>query len=191
MAQAIKVIRNEHLGLSALLRTLSGVVQEISKGRQKPDFPLFHEMIDYLKSFMYTFHHPKENDYLFPALARRNTEASDLIEALEQQHREGGQLLKQLDAALGKYENEGEPAFQNFVQAFEAYHQFEWQHMKKEEQEIIPLAQEYLDDEDWAAIDSVFLDHADPLFGDEKRDQFRKLFDHIAEKAPGPLGFSD
>ncbi len=191
MAQAIKVIRNEHLGLSALLRTLSAVVQEISKGRQQPDYALFHEMIDYLKSFMYTLHHPKENDYLFPALARRSSEAGELIEALEQQHREGGQLLLQLDAALGKYEKEGEPAFHQFVQVFEAYHQFEWQHMKKEEEEIIPLAQEYLNDDDWAAIDSVFLDHADPLFGDEKRNQFRKLFDHIAETAPGPLGFSD
>ncbi|MEW8525316.1 MAG: hemerythrin domain-containing protein [Candidatus Thiodiazotropha endolucinida] len=188
MAKAIKIIRNEHAGLAAIYRTLSVVVKDVVEGRTEPSFELFHALVDYLKSFMYRYHHPKENDYLFPAVIKRNPEAAALVAVLESQHKEGGALLKTLEQALERYEKEGKTAQQEFVDAFECYHQFEWQHMSMEEREIIPMAKRSLTEEDWEAIDKVFLDHSDPLFGDEKREEYKKLFDHIAKIAPAPYG---
>ncbi|MES9893997.1 MAG: hemerythrin domain-containing protein [Candidatus Thiodiazotropha endolucinida] len=188
MAKAIKIIRNEHAGLAAIYRTLSVVVNDVVEGRTEPSFELFHSLVDYLKSFMYRYHHPKENYYLFPAVIKRNPGAASLVEVLETQHKEGGALLKTLEQALERYEKEGKTAQQEFVDAFERYHQFEWKHMSMEEREIIPMAKRSLTEEDWEAIDKVFLDHSDPLFGDKKQEEYKKLFDHIAKVAPAPYG---
>ena len=191
MSKAIKIIRNEHSGMVAIYRTLTAMLQDIEQGKEKADFVLFHAMLEYLKSFMYQFHHPKENDYLFPAIAKRSPQAAELVERLEAQHKQGAVLLKELDQALARYENEGDDAYPLFKDAFERYHDFEWRHMSMEENEIIPLAREMLSKEDWEAIDRVFTDHDDPLFGDERRDEFRHLYNRIAEATPAPYGLRD
>lgn len=191
MSKAIKVIRSEHAGLVAIYRTLGAIVQEIEEGKSKADFELFHAMLEYLKSFMYRFHHPKESEYLFPAIARRDPQAAELVARLEAQHRQGAALLKELDQALGRYESEGDAALPLFKDTFERYHDFEWRHMSMEENEIIPLAREVLTQEDWAGIDKVFSDHDDPLFGDERRAEYDRLMQYIAATATAPIGLHD
>lgn len=188
MSKAIKIIRNEHSGLVAIYRTLSAMLRDIEQGKGQADFELFHAMLEYLKTFMYRFHHPKENDYLFPAIARRDAGAAELVERLEAQHKQGALLLKEMEQALARYEKEGDAAYPLFKDAFERYHDFEWRHMSMEENEIIPLAREVLHEEDWAVIDQVFTDHDDPLFGDQCRGEFQQLFARIAQVAPAPYG---
>jgi len=60
--------------------------------------------------------------------------------------------------------------------------------MRVEETEMMPLAERYLTDEDWASIDSAFLDHDDPMLGVETSDGFRELFKRIVNLAPPPIG---
>ena len=75
-----------------------------------------------------------------------------------------------------------------FAAVVEAYVAFERNHMRSEETEAIPLAQQYLTPADWAEIDAAFLDHTDPLLGDAVRDDFLDLFRRIVNLAPPPIG---
>ena len=53
------------------------------------------------------------------------------------------------------------------------------------------LTLKILEPEDWAEIDAAFASNEDPLFGAQKRREFKDLVDWILELAPSPLGFRE
>jgi len=188
MTEAVRIIQREHRNLIAVLHCLSSVAGDIRTRVDNPEYELFHAIIDYLESFLDTFHHPKENEYLFRALRRRHPSAAQMLDELEAQHDQGEVLLAEMKAALAEYEFRGAEAYAAFQKTVDAYHDFEWEHMRREEMEAIPQARRYLTDEDWAEIDRAFASHEDPLFGAEPQERFRTLLSRIAAAAPAPYG---
>jgi hypothetical protein len=62
--------------------------------------------------------------------------------------------------------------------------------MRKEEEQLLPLAQRHLTPEDWRVIDAAFAANADPIAGLQERD-LEKLFSRIANIAPAPVGLGE
>ena len=75
-----------------------------------------------------------------------------------------------------------------FAEAVERYSHFHWKHMRREEEEVLPLAAQALTAEDWAAIDAAFASNSDPIVGVPARKEFRELFRRIVAILPPPLG---
>ena len=71
MSRAISIIKQEHLNYLALLQCLGHLADEARESRSAPDLTLFHNIVDYIESFLNRFHHPNEDDYLFRALLLR------------------------------------------------------------------------------------------------------------------------
>jgi len=63
-----------------------------------------------------------------------------------------------------------------------------WDHMRKEEERVFPLAEKMLTAGDWAAIDRAFEENLDPLASERDERDFRKLFSRIVSLAPPPIG---
>jgi hemerythrin-like domain-containing protein len=59
--------------------------------------------------------------------------------------------------------------------------------MRKEEQQLLPLAERVLTAEDWKAINQAFAQNSDPVAGMKERD-YEQLFSRIANLAPAPVG---
>lgn len=189
MSRAVSIIKQEHLNYLALLQCLGHLADEASESRSPPDLPLFHSIIDYIESFLNRFHHPKEDDYLFRALLMRHPESRPLIERLQQEHAEGDELLLDLKNALDACEGDGDPNWIGFADAVGRYREHQYNHMRSEEMEALPLARKHLSAEDWQEIDAAFSAHDDPLFGDERRAAYRRLYSKILAMAPAPYGF--
>lgn len=188
MSRAALVIRTEHRNLASVLNCLRNVVRDIDEHGGKPDFELFETIYRYIGGFLNKFHHPKENDYLFKALRARSPEMVAVLDELEAQHKRHGPLLKELREKTEDYRLGGEAAFAEFKKTVEAYLQAEWDHMRMEEDEVIPRAEAALTAEDWASIDAAFLANEDPVFGDKPKAEFGALLHQIAEAAPAPYG---
>lgn len=191
MAQAIRIIQEEHRRLAAVLNCIDGLLGESERQGGGMDFALLHASIDYLRSFLYRFHHPKENEHLFRALRTAAADTAPVLDELERQHRQGAHLIDALDAALTAFESGQEDGRGRFRQAFDDYHAFEWRHMKQEEDEVLPRARAVVPEAEWSEIDAAFRSHDDPLFGDAQKAHFRALFSAIARRAPAPFGLSD
>lgn len=195
MANALTTIRQEHRGLAAVLNCMVTVTRDIEDNALAPDFTLFKAMFDYVDGFLDRFHHPKENTYLFNALRQRHPDCAEVLDKLEAEHTEGPRHLAHARAAMEAYESErGSKAAQAralkyFRRAIEAYNAFEWAHMNLEESVVIPLAREHLTPDDWRAMDAAFNANEDPLFGSQPRNEFARLFDAIAARAPAPHGY--
>jgi hemerythrin-like domain-containing protein len=186
--EAVRIIRQEHQSLAAVLHGLNFLVREIQGSRAEPDFELMRSMVYYIDTFPERFHHPKEDEWLFRLLVLRHAPTRVLVQRLQSEHRAGAIKLKQLEQALLRYSQGGRAEFNVFAAAVESFVAFERNHMRSEETEILPLAQKYLTAEDWQEIDAAFLDHADPLLGEAARDDFRGLFRRIVNLAPPPIG---
>lgn len=184
---AVRIIREEHSAMAAVLYSLRYLVRKIGEG-DKPDFRLLHAMLDYVVEYPERWHHPKENDYLFATLRERSKEAVPVIEALEAEHVRGDRMVKELTRALIRYEKGGVAEYSAFAAAVEAFDDFHWKHMRKEEEVLLPLAEQSLTETDWRKIGDAFLENDNPLFGLKPKEMSEELFQRILTLAPPPLG---
>jgi hemerythrin-like domain-containing protein len=113
-----------------------------------------------------------------------------LVDELRAEHEEGARLIRELERALVLMEEAWPLRAREFQQAVDAYAEFHWKHMRKEEQQLLPLAERHLLPEDWNAIDAAFAANRDPIAGVQERD-FDQLFSRIVSLAPQPVGLGD
>jgi hemerythrin-like domain-containing protein len=186
--QAKRIIEEEHRSLAAVLYGMLYLVREIRYVGIEPDFVLLAAMVHYIDTFMEGFHHPKEDAYLFRLLGSRYPGAAPLLDRLKQEHESGSVKLRQLRQALTRYQRGGRDAFSEFAALVADFAAFHWEHMRLEENELLPLATRHLTDADWDAVDAAFLGHTNPLFGAKQGNEYRDLFRRIVDLAPPPIG---
>lgn len=186
MHLAIDIIRREHNALAAVLNGLRSIVAGIREGRLEADFVLLAAMLVYITEVPEKIHHPKEDGFLFRKLRERSPHASALLDALEEEHRQGYRLTRELEHSLIHYLGMGAAGFAQFDETLTRYIDFGWQHINREEAELIPIALSELKAEDWAEIDGAFSENHDPWAGPEG--EYAALFSKIVNLAPSPLG---
>lgn len=188
MHEAVRIIRDEHRSIAAVLHGLIFLTHEIGDRGARPDFRVLRAMLDYIVAFPEKLHHPKEDRHLFARLRARSPQSAALLEQLEAEHVRGGELIRQLQESLLAYEREGAARFVDFRRAVDAYADFHWAHMRREEDEMLPLAEKTLTAADWSAIGAAFKENDDPLFGIKPKEEFEQLFHRIVQLAPPPIG---
>lgn len=185
--RTISIIKREHRNLAAVLFSMEKLIEEIEEGKQA-DLTIFHGLFTYINRFLDRYHHPKESHYLFPKVLEKAPDTKALIEELGRQHKEGELLFIDMLKALSAFEFSGQDEFPEFRDAVVKYVAFEREHAIKEEREVLPRAQEVLDESDWEEIDEAFSKNEDPMFGEQWSSQFSDLFRKIVNELPEPLG---
>jgi len=188
MPKALNVIKDEHRSLGAILHGFLYLVDEIRAGRMRPDFKLLHAMLYYLENFPEKLHHPKEDAFLHRYMRLRSADAAAILEVVEEEHRQSHAQSEAMLAALTNYEKSGDAARDAFLDAVSDYAKFQWRHIEREEDEVLPLAVAILTAADWSAIDEAFSAHQDPFTSYEHIKEFRHLFREIVRLAPPPIG---
>jgi hemerythrin-like domain-containing protein len=188
VVSALNIIKDEHRSIAAVLHGMQELVRQIRVRGAKIDPRVFRAMLYYLDTFSERMHHPKEDQYLFAPLRQRGAGEEALIAELEKEHAEGGSALRRVEQCLIRYEEGGEKEFPEFAREIERFVEGYWEHMRKEEERIFPLADKLFTPADWEAIDRAFKANADPLAGDRNERDFRKLFSRIVGLAPPPVG---
>ncbi len=186
--KALAIIRDEHRSIAAVLEGLHYLVAEIGAGRMAPDFELMNAMLHYIETFPERLHHPKEDDYLFPAVRLRRPDIAAVLDELEHEHAAGRDGIEALKNALAEFRKVGATGQPAFAQTLERYRDFHWKHMNTEEQQVLPAAEQSLTAHDWVPIDAAFNSNEDPLVGVDATREMRELFRRIANLAPPPIG---
>ena len=185
--QALRIIDDDHRSLAAVLHGMRYLVREIRERAAAPKFDVLGAMIYYIDAFPERVHHPRESEYLFRFLRIRCPAAAPLLDLLEEEHRSGAERIRALEQALARYQHGGAAEFRTFAAAVEDYVEFQYEHMLREEREILPLAKQHLLPSDWEVIDAAFTGSV-PSLGPETPENFQKLFTLIVNLAPPPIG---
>ena len=190
MEKSIRIIYDEHRSMAAVLHGLKEICRALRDPSLRPEFPVLHAMIHYIDAFPERLHHPKEEKYLFARLEQRAPDARPLIEELRAEHVVGARLVRDLEAALIALEVNGPSAADSFATAVDAYAEFHWAHMRKEEDQLLPLALRHFRAEDWSVVNEAFAGNDDPI-ADLREKDFEQLFKRIVSLAPAPIGLGE
>lgn len=195
--ETLRIIRDEHTALSAMLQSLLTLVRQGPGDAPERHFDVLRAMLFYIDEFPEKQHHPKESNLLFPRVARVAPQAMATIERLERDHMQGETAVRDLQHRLLAWELLGESRRQAFVDEAERYVGFYLEHMRLEEAEILPLADTLLDETDRRELDAAFTSHVDPLVRMQQArpgaapahdPAFDRLFTRIVMRAPAPIG---
>lgn len=190
MPKALSILRDEHRSLSAVLSGLCELARIARNPAVRPHFDVFRAMIYYIDTFPEREHHPKEDTYLFATLVQRDPQAKTLVDALKAEHVKGAQLVRDLERGLSELELVWPKGASEFEAAAQSYAKFHWNHMRREEQELLPLAERALTADDWREMEIAFAANSEPLRGHAHTD-FKALFQRILHLAPAPVGLGD
>lgn len=189
--ESIRVIRDEHAALAAMLRSLILMVDRGPDDSANQYFDVLRAMLFYIDEFPERLHHPKESELLFPKVARAAPQTRLVIERLELEHARGESAVRQLQHLLLAWELLGGTRRAAFATAARDYVKFYLEHMQVEEKEILPAAVKSLSAQDWAELDAAFGSNRDPLTGKHPRDPlYDRLFSRIVMMAPEPIGLA-
>ena len=178
---AVGALKTEHRNLGQVLNCLSDEIERIRGLDEKPDLDLLFSIVYYIRVFPDRYHHPKEDQYLFKRLRRRTREADQVLAELEREHAQFERMLENLEQALRDYDQRYPNGLDALERQVEEYLEIQWQHMRKEEEQVLPIAERALQDEDWAAINNAFSRHDDPMFSENVRTGFDALRHRIVK----------
>ena len=181
---SLRLIRDEHRSLAAVLRAIEHVVAKANAAEQMPDFSLLRAMLYYLREFPERRHHPHEDQVLFARIKTRTRDADAAIAELQDEHNQGEELLATLAKALDDWESGATDAGARFAATLSGFTVFYFAHMQKEEQLVLPVAERVLSAEDWHAVHVAFEANRDPMFGEDTANEFRHLFSRIMQFVP-------
>ena len=181
MRSSLAILQGEHASYGAALKTLLAHLKRARAHSFMPNLEIFAVGLSYIDTFIEQFHHPKEDEILFPALRQRTGEADDVMRELQFDHANGTFALKELNAALDHVHLGGLNELHRFADMMERYTQAQHAHMQCEERLVLPLARRFLVEEDWIRIDCGFRANRDPLFGAEGNRKFGILFRSVTQ----------
>ncbi|MEO8247911.1 MAG: hemerythrin domain-containing protein [Burkholderiales bacterium] len=186
---SLQIIRQEHMALAAMLRSLVLMLDRGPDGDEDRFFDVVRAMLFYIDEFPERMHHPKESKLLFPKVALRASQVASTIERLNQDHANGEHSVRELQHQLLAWELLGPSRRSIFEAAARRYVDFYLEHMRVEEMEVLPAALKTLEADDWKALDAAFAANRDPLADNSARTpQFERLFTRIVTNAPAPIG---
>jgi branched-chain amino acid transport system ATP-binding protein len=165
MLSALGILHGEHRSLVSVLQALRRFVRPLCDNKVKPDCEAFVEIVSYIETFADRFHHPKEDEFLFLALRNRTRHADGFLRDLQQEHAAGPAELDALKMALLRTGGGGVTEIQDFALRLDRYVRGQEEHLRKEEDIVIPIARQVLAAADWEDIDRAFHAHRDPFFG--------------------------
>ena len=191
MAQprSLQIIRDEHASLAAMLQSMRMLVDKGPGDGRKPFFDVLRAMLFYIDEYPERLHHPKESNLLFPKVVKASPKVLGAIDRLERDHMYSEKAARELQHLLLSWELLGATRRAAFDEAFKKYVDFYLDHMRLEEEVILPEAEASLSAQDWAEVDAAFEQNADPLTGKyPPTTEYEKLFSLIVQRAPAPVG---
>ncbi len=168
----------EHQYFQRLLALLQSQLDVFHRG-ERPNYELMLDILSYLREYGDAYHHPRE-DVAFARLAARRPDIDLALARLRQEHRvierACERLVQLLDQALDgamvqRAEIEGAAA---------TYLVYYGNHIAKEEETVLVLAEKVLQPDDWEAVRTAVAAPADPLFGGSPQQRYRELARHLA-----------
>ena len=178
MEQIARKIEAEHRNMARVLKSLEEIAERAQSAPKSDDVDRLFDICHYVRVFPDAIHHPKEDRYVFEPLRTEAPEHHELLDKVQGQHRACNDHTERLYLTVQAYADKGATAT-TLQEVVQDYLRFQYEHMRLEEREVLPLAEKFLDKETLAGAGRAFASHGDPLFGENLETGFKALYDRI------------
>ena len=179
MPEILDRLSQDHRNMARLFDLLSRELKVFKEG-DLPDYDLIGNILDYCLHYPETYHHPME-DLLFEKLRIRKPETTDAIGNLKKEHEKLSTLTWRFATAIGNVLEDEQLPRDWFMDVANDFLNYSRNHMQMEEVLFFPAARKNLTLEDWAGLEAAGRKGDDPLFGDEKHEIYKALYQEIME----------
>ncbi len=156
MSFAIYNLKHEHRIIERALRALEGICLRLEAGDAVPLDALM-QAVEFIGTFADSYHHGKEEEFLFPALERAGIErAGGALGAIDHQHELERELTSGLNRAIRACQLGNEGAQELFVTDARRYVDLMIRHMQMEDSMLFRLADEVLSEEEHDQLQQAF-----------------------------------
>ncbi len=180
MHKLLEKLKRDHVNLEKLVSLLSTQLDNFFAGRES-DFDLKIELLEYLEIFADQGHHRLENQ-IFNTVKERLGDKQEIVERLIAQHVKLVTLTRKFRQSLeGVLQGDVMLRDELETQGRE-YIALQRQHIDQEEQEIFPLLDEVMTEEDWKLILEQLPEQKDPVFDSPDKVRFQTLFEYLSKQ---------
>ena len=184
MNEVLRLLRKEHKDMAVLLDLLERQIA-LHKQGSIPDFNIVRGILDYFLTYPDLYHHPKE-DLILHKLRARDPAMGAELEGLLSGHEALANLTRRFaTATVDQMLHADEVPREWFGSLARKFVDSNRDHMAKEEEHFLPVAQEVLTEEDWADLEAHVIGRSDPLFGGKVEEHFGALRAAILELERG------
>ncbi len=145
-------LRDDHAGLSRMLRAIDSMVDRLTTERETIQ-PILIEAFGYLLAYQHGYHHPRE-DRLFEKIGAKRPALADTLAKLAAEHETGERETTELTAALiaATPDQLGSRKGERLATRIKGYIRHSRVHMRNEEAVFYARAEQVLNQSDWADI---------------------------------------
>ncbi len=172
-----KQLYQDHYHMGRLLRCLERAVERFSTEGGE-GLSLILDAMDYLRAYPEHWHHPVE-DQVFAHLVRQYPYYSRIVEDLHREHQRLVKLSAEVESLFQAIANDTVVPMKLLLRKVSEYLTLQGRHIDRENELAFPLMHTCLTDEDWQQIEKAVEFVKDPLFGDQRRQQYLSLYAHI------------
>ena len=181
MSNIMQKLVRDHDNAASLLSLLESQIEFVRKG-EVANFELMRNITVYMTQYPDQVHHPIE-DLIFARWLARDDSAQELVDSLVREHQDLAKKGAALVAILAHVVDGALVSREEIEDKARDYVEFLRHHMRVENEQAFPGAEQSLRPEDFTDIASTYAEHEDPIFGPVVREEYRALYALIAQDA--------
>lgn len=173
-------LKEEHGGVKVMLRIIGKICERMESGKPVPVQHL-EQILEFLKVFVDTCHHGKEEEHLFPALEAAGFPRDDgPVGQMLREHEQGREFVRGMGAAVKAYAGGATTGTADFISNARGYTQLLLTHIEKEDTVLYPIADARLTAETQAALAVAFERVEEERVGHGRHEAFHALMDRLS-----------
>jgi len=172
---------DDHHHLQRQLYCLQKEVSYFEAGRaEEAELSLILDAMDYFQLFPEKWHHPVE-DVIFEILLAKDIEEAPLIQSIVDEHQRLEKMTQREKQVFTAISRGSEIPVEELTNVHREYIAAQAGHIERENHQVYPLIDKYMTDADWQAVEEQMATPADPLFGENIREDYQALYQRILD----------
>jgi len=152
----LKILSDEHVLIRQALENFTLAAERLQQG-ERPPVVFFRKAIQFIRDFVQTFHHFKEEHVMFVRLAqKKHGEIDAQIDALKNQHEHARELVAGMVSALEGYAEGEELYVGRLLENLVAYSALLQRHIHLEDHVFYPMVATTLDEAEMNSLVDEF-----------------------------------
>jgi nucleotide-binding universal stress UspA family protein/hemerythrin-like domain-containing protein len=188
--RALAVIQDEHRSIAVVVKGMQDLQKGAIENGTVLDLSSMEAILAYMQAFPLQLHHPKEEQFLHRWMRQRVPSCEPVLKSLEDQHIQEHELVAEAVRCVRAAKNGDLPAGEMLSHIIPTLAEAVWCHLRLEEDTILPLARQYLHDDDWSDIAGAFAGNSELGFDISTTIEFQKMFTKIANQLNGSSSIS-
>lgn len=173
---------DDHKHMQKLLDVFEALLNELGQQERDPaTLSMILDALDYFSVYPDQWHHPVE-DLVFEQLLGKPVDIRDVVEKVAGEHKAIAEATRSMNRLFYAVANDAAVEREQLFSTAREYVALQREHMRKENEILLPLVDQYLTETDWEEVTAALADRQSCHFHRGVRRLYEAIYQDLAEK---------